>query len=73
MGTGFTWACYRHFALALTLQDFARLGQLYLEDLMLNGEPTVSDDWFDMVEMAHTPVHEPSVNEDGQVSEGYSL
>ena len=55
-----------HFALALTLQDFAHLGQLYLENLMLNGEPTVSDDWFDMVAMAHTPSHEPSVDAEGK-------
>ncbi len=62
-----------HFALALTLQDFAHLGQLYLEDLKLNGEPTVSDEWFDMVEMAHTPSHEPKVIEEGNISEGYSF
>ncbi len=62
-----------HFALALTLQDFAHLGQIYLEDLKLNGEPTVSDDWFDMVTKAHTPSHEPSVNDKGKISEGYSF
>ena len=62
-----------HFALALTLQDFAHLGQLYLENLMLNGEPTVSDDWFDMVAMAHTPSHEPSVDAEGKITEGYSF
>ena len=62
-----------HFALALTLQDFAHLGQLYLEDLRLDGEPTVPDDWFDLVERAHTPSHEPRVTENGGVSEGYSF
>ena len=31
-----------HFALSLTLQDFAHLGQIYLEDLKLNGEPGIS-------------------------------
>ena len=49
------------------------MGQLYLEDLKLKGEPTVSDDWFDMVAMAHTPSHEPEVTAEGNVSEGYSL
>lgn len=62
-----------HFALSLTLQDFAHLGQLYLEDLMLNGKPTVSDDWFDMVAKAHTPSHEPKLTKKGNVSEGYSF
>lgn len=62
-----------HFALALTLQDFAHLGQLYLEDLKLNGKPTVSDDWFDMVAKAHTPAHEPKLTKKGNVSEGYSF
>ena len=62
-----------HFALALTLQNFAHLGQLYLEDLLLNGEPTVSDDWFDMVAKAHSPSHEPSVDDEGKITEGYSF
>ena len=62
-----------HFALSLTLQDFAHLGQLYLEDLKLNGKPTVSEDWFDMVAKAHTPSHEPHVTKKGNVSEGYSF
>jgi CubicO group peptidase (beta-lactamase class C family) len=62
-----------HFALSLTLQDFAHLGQLYLEDLKLNGEPTVSDDWFEMVAKAHTPSHEPHPTKKGNVTQGYSF
>ena len=62
-----------HFALSLTLQDFAHLGQLYLEDLKLNGQPTVSDDWFDMVANAQAPSHEPSVDDEGKITEGYSF
>ena len=62
-----------HFALSLTLQDFAHLGQLYVEDLKLNGKPTVSDDWFKMVEMAHTPAHEPHLTKKGNVTQGYSF
>ena len=62
-----------HFALSLTLQDFAQLGQIYLEDLKLNGEPTVADDWFDRVANAQSPAHEPRVNEEGKMEEGYSF
>ena len=62
-----------HFALSLSLQDFAHLGQIYLEDLKLNGEPTVSDDWFDLVSNAQSPAHEPRVNEKGEIEEGYSF
>lgn len=62
-----------HFALSLTLQDFAHLGQIYLEDLKLNGEPTVADDWFDEVANAPSPAHEPRVNEEGIMEEGYSF
>lgn len=40
---------------------------------MLNGKPTVSDDWFDMVAKAHTPSHEPKLTKKGNVSEGYSF
>ncbi|MCZ6680044.1 MAG: serine hydrolase [Candidatus Poribacteria bacterium] len=62
-----------HFALSLTLQDFAHLGQIYLEDLKLNGQPTVSDDWFELVANAQSPSHEPSVDDEGKIAEGYSF
>jgi CubicO group peptidase (beta-lactamase class C family) len=62
-----------HFALSLTLQDFANLGQMYLEDLKLNGQPTVSDDWFDLVANAQSPTHEPSIDDEGNITEGYSF
>ena len=62
-----------HWSLALTLQDFAHLGQLYLEDLMLNGKPTVSDDWFEMVASAQAPFQEPRVDDEGNIREGYSF
>jgi len=62
-----------HFALALTLQDFAHLGQLYLEDLRLNGKPTVSDDWFERVANAQAPFQEPSEDDEGNLGEGYSF
>jgi len=62
-----------HWSLALTLQDFAHLGQLYLEDLMLNGKPTVRDDWIDMVANAQAHFQEPRVNDEGNIREGYSF
>lgn len=44
-----------HCCLSLRLQDFANLGQLYLEDLVIDGRATVNDDWIDMVENAQAP------------------
>lgn len=38
-----------HCCLSLTLQDFAHLGQLYLDDFILNGEQIVPSDWVDAV------------------------
>jgi len=38
-----------HCCLSLTLQDFAHLGQLYLEDLVIDGEQVVPADWVENV------------------------
>lgn len=38
-----------HCCLSLTLQDFAHLGQLYLEDLVIDGQQVVPADWVDSV------------------------
>jgi CubicO group peptidase (beta-lactamase class C family) len=63
-----------HFALSVRLQEFAHLGQLYLDDLVLNGRPTVSDDWFDMVSKPHAAFQEPRENPAiGRISEGYTF
>ena len=62
-----------HCCLSVTLQDFAHLGQLYLEDLVLEGEPTVNDGWIGSVENAQAPFQEPSLDAEGNVREGYSF
>ena len=65
---------FGHCCLAMRLQDFAHLGQLYLEDLVLGGTQTVPDDWFEMVANPHAPFQEPRVNpESGSVRMGYSF
>lgn len=62
-----------HCCLAPTLTDFAHLGQLYLEDLIIEGEQVVSDDWFQRVANIHGPFQEPTISEDGEeASMGYS-
>jgi CubicO group peptidase (beta-lactamase class C family) len=62
-----------HCCLSLRLQDFANLGQLYLDDLVLNDEPTVGDDWIGMVETARAPFQEPGVDAEGKARNGYSF
>jgi CubicO group peptidase (beta-lactamase class C family) len=66
-----------HCCLSLRLQDFANLGQLYLEDLVINGQPSVNDDWIGMVENPQAPFQEPryTENDDGEdeLEEGYSF
>jgi hypothetical protein len=62
-----------HCCLSLRLQDFANLGQLYLDGLVLDGQPTVSDEWFEWVENAQAPFQEPHENEAGELREGYSF
>lgn len=62
-----------HCCLSLRLQDFANLGQLYLEDLAIDGQPTVGDDWIGMVETARAPFQEPGVDDQGNPRNGYSF
>ncbi len=45
--------------MAITLTDFAHLGQLYLEDLVLDGNETVPDNWFELVSTARADFQEP--------------
>ena len=62
-----------HCCLSVTLTDFAHLGQLYLEDLVLEGQQTVPDDWFDWVANPHAGFQEPRVEEGADdVAMGYS-
>ena len=62
-----------HCCLSLRLEDFANLGQLYVEDLILNGEQTVPTDWFSMVEKPQGDFQEPGPDEAGNMREGYSV
>ena len=67
-----------HCCLSVRLQDFANLGQLYLDDLVINGEPVVNDDWIGMVEKAQAPFQEPrysqsNEDEEPKLAEGYSF
>jgi CubicO group peptidase (beta-lactamase class C family) len=62
-----------HCCLSLRLQDFANLGQLYLEDLVLQDESRVGDDWIGMVENAQAPFQEPGIDEQGEAQSGYSF
>jgi CubicO group peptidase (beta-lactamase class C family) len=62
-----------HCCLSLRLQDFANLGQLYLDDLVLDGQPTVFNDWFERVANAQAPFQEPHEDEEGELEEGYSF
>jgi CubicO group peptidase (beta-lactamase class C family) len=60
-------------SLSVTLQDFAHLGQIHLEDLVLDGRQVVNDDWLDMIQNAQAPFQEPRIMEDGSYRDGYSL
>jgi len=66
-----------HCCLSVRLQDFANLGQLHLENLVIDGRSTVNPDWIEMVENAQAPFQEPQYveNEDGErrLQEGYSF
>jgi CubicO group peptidase (beta-lactamase class C family) len=66
-----------HCCLSVTLQDFANLGQLYLDDLTIDGSQTVNNDWINMVEHAQAEFQEPhyEMNENGEknLAEGYSF
>lgn len=71
---GETGHAFGHCCLSMRLQDFAHLGQLYLENLVLGGTQTVADDWFEMVANPHGPFQAPRVDpEDGSVRMGYSF
>jgi len=59
--------------LSLTLQDFAHLGQIYLEDLVFNGKSVVSKEWLDMVQHAQAPFQEPWITKNGRYIDGYSI
>lgn len=59
--------------LSVTLQDFAHLGQIHLEDLIFNGNKVVKEDWFDMVQHAQAPFQEPFIDENGRYLDGYSM
>lgn len=62
-----------HCCLAVTLTDFAHLGQLYLEDLVMSGQPTVPGDWFERVANTHGAFQEPTIEANGEeASMGYS-
>ncbi|MEO0550780.1 MAG: serine hydrolase [Pseudomonadota bacterium] len=70
---GKSQAVFAHCCLALTLTDFAHLGQIYLEDLIIDGAPSVPSDWFEQVENAQAPFQEPTQNpETGNIQMGYS-
>ena len=62
-----------HLSLSVRLEEFANLGQLYVEDLKLNGEQSVPDDWFSMVENPQGDFQETSFDEAGNQREGYSV
>ena len=62
-----------HLSLSVRLEEFANLGQLYVEDLVLNGEQSVPDDWFAMVENPQADFQEPGFDEAGNMREGYSV
>lgn len=62
-----------HCCLSVTLQDFAHLGKIYLDDLVFGSDTVVNDNWFDMVENAQATFQEPSVAEDGGFVDGYSV
>jgi CubicO group peptidase (beta-lactamase class C family) len=40
---------------------------------MLNGKPTVTDDWIEMVSNAQATFAEPRVDDGGNIREGYSF
>lgn len=60
-------------SLSVTLQDFAHFGQIHLEDLVLDGEQIVKNNWLDMVQTAQAPFQEPKILDDGRYKDGYSL
>lgn len=64
---------FAHCCIAPTLQDFAHLGQIYLDGLELGEELVVPDGWLDDVARPQEPFQTPQVDpETGDVSLGYS-
>lgn len=59
---------FGHCCLQATLQDFAHLGQLYLDDLKVGGEPLTPAGWADLVTHPSAPFQEP-----GDKPRGYAM
>ncbi len=59
--------------LSLTLQDFAHLGQIYLEDLVFNGESVVTKEWLEGVQNTQASFQEPWIAKNGRYIDGYSM
>jgi len=59
--------------LSVTLQDFAHLGQIHLEDLVFNGTQVVNPGWLEMVQNAQATFQEPKITDSGRWRDGYSM
>lgn len=59
---------FGHCCLQTKLQDFAHLGQLYLDDLVIDGKPMAPDGWADLVTRPSTSFQEP-----GAEPRGYAM
>jgi CubicO group peptidase (beta-lactamase class C family) len=51
---------FGHCCLQVRLQDFAHLGQLYLDDLKVDGVPLAPAGWVDLVMAPQAPFQEPA-------------
>jgi len=59
---------FGHCCLQARLQDFAHLGQLYLDDLVIAGKPLAPKGWADLVTHPAAPFQEP-----GDKPRGYAM
>lgn len=59
---------FGHCCLQLRLQDFAHLGQLYLDGLVVDGKPLAPKGWIDLVTHPRAPFQEP-----GDKARGYAM
>ena len=59
---------FGHCCLQVRLLDFAHLGQLYLDDLKLDGKPMTPKGWADLVTRPRAPFQEP-----GDKPRGYAM